>query len=83
MTTYPEELKDDLEPLFGTSSGTDVRITLLSETTHMMNNLLIANLVKKILSIKMSKRVVHEPMNPLHMCKRPCYYIYMQRSSAK
>jgi hypothetical protein len=64
MTTYPEELKDDLEP-------------------HMMNNLLIANLVKKILSIKMSKRVVHEPMNPLHMCKRPCYYIYMQRSSAK
>jgi hypothetical protein len=57
MTTYPEEFKDDLESPFGTSSGTDVRITLLIETTHMMNNLLIANLMKKVLSIKMSYRL--------------------------
>jgi hypothetical protein len=54
MTTYPEEFKDDLESPFGTSSGIDVRITLLSKTTHMMNNLLIANIMKKVLSIKMS-----------------------------
>jgi hypothetical protein len=46
---------DDLESPFGTSSGTDARITLLSETTDMMNNLLmIANLMKNVLSIKMS-----------------------------
>jgi hypothetical protein len=55
MTTYPEEFRDDLESPFSTSSGTDARITLLSETTDMMNNLLmIANLMKNVWSIKMS-----------------------------
>jgi len=54
MTTSPEEFRDDLESPFGTSSGTDARITLLSETTDMMKSLLIANLMKNVLSIKMS-----------------------------